>query len=135
MVKKKEERIFNKPMKVLLLVVVALGLGILLMFIFGKSDKVGGVGIMEEEGGSLHKNLSDVAVVFGIEVDGKFKAYSEEKVIEEGEIVDEDFGVKVSRSEDGIVKIVRLNDEFEIVNEREFWFAWFASHPDTELYG
>ncbi len=62
MVSKKEERIFNRPMKVLLLIVVALGLGILFMFVFGKSDKVGGVGIMEEGGRGLHKNLSDVTI-------------------------------------------------------------------------
>ena len=22
----------------------------------------------------------------------------------------------------------------EIVKERDFWFAWYAFHPDTELY-
>jgi hypothetical protein len=34
----------------------------------------------------------------------------------------------------GIVTITNLDTGEEIVKERDFWFAWYAFHPETELY-
>ncbi len=75
-------------------------------------------------------------VIFGIEVDGKFKAYKEEDLIESGIIEDEiaEVRIKIERDNAGIVKIKNLDSGKEIVKERDFWFAWYAFHPDTELY-
>ena len=84
---------------------------------------------VEEEDDRVHPKT----VIFGIELNGIYKAYKEEDVIE-GEIIDEinGFEVVVSRSETGIVKV--FVDGEEIVKERDFWFAWYAFHPDTLLY-
>jgi len=76
-------------------------------------------------------------VIFGIEVNGVFKAYKEDDLIESGKIEDEVNGVKVvvERSEAGVVKVTNDATGEEIVKERDFWFAWYAFHPDTLLYG
>ena len=75
-------------------------------------------------------------VVFGIEVNGKYKAYQEDDLIELREIEDEIAGIKIKieRSVDGIIKITNLDTGEEIIKERDFWFAWYAFHPDTDLW-
>jgi len=75
-------------------------------------------------------------VIFGIKVNGAYKAYQEKDLIAAGVIQDEVGGVKVrvERDEVGIVKITNVGTGDEIVKERDFWFAWYAFHPDTELY-
>ncbi len=75
-------------------------------------------------------------VIFGIEINDNFKAYKEDDLKETGMIEDEFFGVNIilERDEAGIVKITNLDTGEEIVKERDFWFAWYAFHPDTELY-
>ncbi len=42
--------------------------------------------------------------------------------------------MKVKRDDTGIVKITNLDTGGEIVKERDFWFAWYAFHPETDLY-
>lgn len=75
-------------------------------------------------------------VVFGIGVNGVFKAYKEEDLKELKVIEDTVNGVriKVERDDAGVVKIINLEKGEEIVKERDFWFAWYAFHPDTRLY-
>ena len=75
-------------------------------------------------------------VIFGIKVNGKYKAYQEDDLIKLKEIEDEIAGVKikVERDDSGIVKITNLQTNEEIVKERDFWFAWYAFHPDTDLW-
>ena len=75
-------------------------------------------------------------VVFGIEVNGNYKAYKEDDLIKLNKIEDEIVGVKikVERDELGIVKITNLETGEEIVKERDFWFAWYAFHPNTKLW-
>ena len=75
-------------------------------------------------------------VVFGIEVDGVFKAYKESDLLELETIDDVVNGVNisVSREDAGTVRITDIDTNEEIVKERDFWFAWYAFHPDTELY-
>ncbi len=75
-------------------------------------------------------------VVFGIEVDGVFKAYQEEDLKELKTIDDtvNDVSIRLERDDAGIVKITNQDTGAEIVKERNFWFAWYAFHPDTELY-
>lgn len=87
---------------------------------------------VEEESNRLHNK----DVIFGIEVNGVFKAYREDDLKKAGEIEDEvgEVKIKVTRDNAGIVKIINQDNGEEIVKERDFWFAWYAFHPDTELY-
>jgi hypothetical protein len=86
---------------------------------------------VNEEDDRIHAKT----VVFGIEVDGVYKAYQEDDLIESSIIEDSVNGVDliVTREDDGIVSIVD-SDGLEIVKERDFWFAWYAFHPETLLY-
>jgi len=75
-------------------------------------------------------------VIFGIEIDGVYKAYKEEDVIRKGTFEDSIAGVRilVTRDAAGIVIFTNLDSGREIVKERDFWFAWYAFHPDTLVY-
>jgi hypothetical protein len=75
-------------------------------------------------------------VIFGIEVNGAYKAYKEDDLVKLKTIEDTVNGinVKVERDEAGIVKITNLETKEEIVKERDFWFAGYAFHPNTLLY-
>jgi hypothetical protein len=75
-------------------------------------------------------------VVFGIDVGGIFKAYREEDLKELGTIEDTVGGVRIQvvREDSGMVTITNLDTGEEIVKERGFWFAWYAFHPETELF-
>jgi len=87
---------------------------------------------VDDSDDSLHPK----AVVFGIEVNGKYKAYSELDVKSSKVIEDTVNGVdvKIERDEAGIVTITNLETNERIPHERDFWFAWFAFHPETGLY-
>ena len=55
----------------------------------------------------------------------------------EGEVIEDTFNsvkLKLERDEAGRVKVTNLDNGEEIVKERDFWFAWYAFHPETELY-
>lgn len=75
-------------------------------------------------------------VIFGIVVNGTYKAYREEDLKALGTIEDTVGGVKINVERDttGIVKITNLDTGEEIVKERDFWFAWYAFHPETKLF-
>lgn len=75
-------------------------------------------------------------IVFGIEVSGVFKAYKEED-LKELKVIDDTVNgvrIKVERDDAGIVKITNSETGEEIVKERDFWFAWYAFYPDTQVY-
>jgi len=75
-------------------------------------------------------------VIFGIEVNGVFKAYRESDLIDAGTLSDEVGGVDVTVNRDAAGRvIIKDSSGAEIVKERDFWFAWYAFHPDTELFG
>ena len=75
-------------------------------------------------------------IIFGIEVGGEFKAYKEKDLEELRTIEDSIKGVriKIERDDVGAVKITKLGTGEQIVPQRTFWFAWYAFHPDTQLY-
>jgi len=79
-------------------------------------------------------------VIFGVEVAGAagavYVAYREDDLVELAMIDDVVGGVslRITRDASGIVRVVNLETEQEIVKERGFWFAWYAFHPDTVLY-
>ncbi|MAG52964.1 MAG: hypothetical protein CMH62_03310 [Nanoarchaeota archaeon] len=76
-------------------------------------------------------------VIFGIEINGKHKAYQEtDLVLADGKIEDTFNGVNIllERDDAGTIKITNQDTKEEIIKERDFWFAWYAFHPETELY-
>jgi hypothetical protein len=85
---------------------------------------------------NMDDRIHPKTVVFGIEVNGVFKAYMEEDLKELEVIKDTVNGIDimVERDDAGIVRITNLETGEEIVKERDFWFAWYAFHPDTQLY-
>lgn len=87
---------------------------------------------VENEEGNVHPKT----VIFGIEVSGVYKAYKEIDLEKLGIIEDVVGGtnIKVERDKTGIVKVTNLDIGEEIVKERDFWFAWYAFHPETKLY-
>jgi len=74
--------------------------------------------------------------IVGIDIDGTFKAYRKEDVKKAGVIEDIVNGanIKVEQISDGRIVITNTDTGDEIVKEEDFWFAWFAFHPETELY-
>jgi hypothetical protein len=75
-------------------------------------------------------------VIFGIEIDGVYKAYKEADVVQKGSFEDTVAGIRIRINRDaaGIVTFTNLDSGQEIVKERDFWFAWYAFHPDTLMY-
>lgn len=75
-------------------------------------------------------------VVFGIEVNGIYKAYRQDDV-KEAKVIEDSVGgvdVIISIDDSGVVTITNKKTGEKIVKERDFWFAWYAFHPDTTLY-
>jgi hypothetical protein len=87
---------------------------------------------LEERNDVIHPKTA----VFGVEVNGSYKAYREDDVAELGAIEDVVGGARITlvRDDSGAVKVTNLETGEEVVKERDFWFAWYAFHPDTELY-
>ncbi len=87
---------------------------------------------VENEDLSLHPK----EVIFGVELNGKFKAYKEEDLKKLGKIEDNfnEVNLIVERSSEGIVTIKNKDANEQIIPVRSFWFAWFAFHPETEVY-
>ena len=82
------------------------------------------------------RRIHPKTVIFGIEADGLYKAYREEDVIRKGTFEDSVAGlrIQVTRDAAGVVTFRDLDSGREIVKERDFWFAWYAFHPDTLVY-
>jgi hypothetical protein len=87
---------------------------------------------VNEESDELHPK----AVIFGIEIDGNYKAYAQEDIRELKSFTDIVNGVniKIERDAAGLIKFTNSDTGEIIPMERDFWFAWFAFHNDTELY-
>jgi hypothetical protein len=87
---------------------------------------------VENEDNRIHPKT----IIFGIELDGVFKAYKEDDLKKTPVVEDVVNGVnvKIERDSVGIVKIINIDDGSEIVKERDMWFAWYAFHPETSLY-
>lgn len=85
--------------------------------------------------GASDSRLHPKQIVWGIELDGKFKAYSDEKLKDVGLLNDEFEGVKlkIERNKEGQVRITREAGS-SVIPERAMWFAWVSFHPQTELF-
>ncbi len=75
--------------------------------------------------------------VIGIEVDGKFKAYSFKKLRKSKKPIKDTFnGKKIIIEYDRTAKSARiLNDSGDLLPSITlYWFAWYTFHPDTKVY-
>jgi peroxiredoxin len=85
---------------------------------------------VENEDSRLHPK----EVVYGIEVNGKFKAYPDSALEKGATIADSVGDATVTVEKDEFGKITITKDGESIIPVRAFWFAWAAFHPETELY-
>lgn len=85
--------------------------------------------------GTSDTRLHPKQIVWGIEVNGKFKAYDDKKLSEVGKLNDSLNGIKlnIARNKEGQVRITK-EDGGAIIPDRSMWFAWVSFHPDTQLY-
>ena len=87
---------------------------------------------VENEDDRIHPKT----IIFGIQVNGIYKAYKEDD-LKELKVIEDTIGgirIKVERDDSGIVSFTNSETGEEIVKERDFWFAWYAFHPDTIVY-
>ncbi len=77
-------------------------------------------------------------LIVGLDVDGVYKAYPFIELEKNGKskFSDRVNGKNITVSWDGKNRAVRIFDSSgnEIAGIQGFWFAWFAFHPDTEVY-
>lgn len=84
----------------------------------------------------LDKSLPIKTVVYGIELDGKSKAYSE-SLFKSNKIVEDKVGntsIRLERKNSGEIEVLNTQTNERIIPTRLFWFAWTAFHPETEIY-
>jgi len=84
----------------------------------------------------LDQSLQIKTVVYGIEIDGKPKAYPEE-IFNRSSIIEdsvENTQIKLEKGDGGEIVVTNVETDEKIIPIRLFWFAWAAFHPDTELY-
>jgi hypothetical protein len=89
---------------------------------------------VENEDNTIHPK----DVIFGIEIEDMYKAYREIDLLEKGNRITDtinEIDVIVEKDTAGIVTVLNTNTGEEIVKERDFWFAWYAFHPETLVYG
>ncbi len=74
--------------------------------------------------------------VYGVEVNGRFKAYPVDK-LKRGETITDTVGgktVNINVDKLGSVRILDKQTDLEISWQISFWFSWAAFHPDTEVF-
>lgn len=84
----------------------------------------------------LNKSLQIKTVVYGIEVNGKSKAYPA-SAFDKNAILEDSLGetrLKLEKTASGEIEVTNLQTSEKIIPLRLFWFAWAAFHPDTQLY-
>lgn len=90
--------------------------------------------------GFKDKRLSAEALVFGIVINGKAKAYSTETVKAKGLIEDEFQNTAFVIRHEKDIDAVRMfkknpNGTLERINPfSAFWFSWVSAYPQTEVY-
>lgn len=73
--------------------------------------------------------------VFGIEISGKFKAYSQNLLEQKKKLTDNFAGntLELTKDSTGSIKILNKTTNQEIIPTISFWFSWVSFHPETEL--
>jgi hypothetical protein len=76
--------------------------------------------------------------VLGVEIDGKFKAYpfAELSLVHRGELTDSFAGRQLRIHFDSANESARAFDaeDNQLPGVISFWFAWYAFHPETEVF-
>ncbi|MBI4036346.1 DUF3179 domain-containing protein [Candidatus Daviesbacteria bacterium] len=85
--------------------------------------------------GAVDTRLHPKQIVWGIDINGKFKAYDDKKLSEVGMLKDTFNGqnLTIERNKEGQVRITKGRGD-QIIPDRSMWFAWVSFHPQTELY-
>lgn len=89
---------------------------------------------------STDTRLGEKEMVFGLELDGKTKAYPLEVIKRAGRIEDQFVGRTIVGEYDSGSDTVRLFEKKSdgqlerLAPFTSFWFSWAASHPGTEVY-
>lgn len=85
--------------------------------------------------GQNDTRLHPKAIVWGVEVNDKFKAYEDKKLSEVGMLKDNFNGANltIGRNQQGQVRVAK-EDGNQIIPVRAMWFAWVSFHPETDLY-
>jgi hypothetical protein len=84
-----------------------------------------------------NRRLPLKAVVYGIQIGGKSKAYTADLLEKRRVLADVIGGHRIALREEpaGTIRVLDLKTGRTILPLRTFWFAWAAFHPDTELAG
>ncbi len=82
------------------------------------------------------KLLPQKEIVYGINIDGIYKAYKESDLVllKAFEDVVNGDTIKVVYSESGEVSFTNTDTQQELLYLRGFWFAWVSFYPDTLIY-
>jgi hypothetical protein len=76
--------------------------------------------------------------VVGLEVDGVYKAYPFIELDKQGKnrFSDNVNGTRFNFAWDTENRSITITDtgDLEVASIQGFWFAWFAFHPDTEIF-
>lgn len=78
--------------------------------------------------------LHPKALVHGIEIDGRYKAYHDEALKTRRTVSDTFAGkeIVITRTDSGELRFTA--DGESLVSIPGFWFSWLAVHPETELF-
>jgi hypothetical protein len=84
----------------------------------------------------LDTSMHPKTVIYGIEVNGTRKAYRESDVLATRGFLDSvaSITLAVSVLDGNAVEFIDRSTGEIIPFERDFWFAWAAFHPETEVY-
>jgi hypothetical protein len=85
---------------------------------------------------NVNNDIHPKTVIFGVQINDRYTAYRESDLIAMGRIEDRvgDVLISIERDPSGVVTVKNMFTGEEIVKERDFWFVWYAFHPETELY-
>lgn len=77
------------------------------------------------------------ALVMGLEIDGQFKAYPFEEMADGSGRIQDNFqgtAIEITFDRENQTASAYDADGTELPTVLAFWFAWYAFHPDTEVY-
>ncbi len=83
---------------------------------------------VDEQDNRIHAKTQ----IVGVEINGAYKAYRRDDV----SLIEDTVGgvsITLQKLDDGRI-VIEDSEGNEIVKEEDFWFAWYAFHPTTELY-
>lgn len=82
------------------------------------------------------KRIPVKTIVYGIELDGKFKAYEESTLSAAGTITDtiSNIPLELTLNSSGMVSAIRKDTNQPLTVRRSFWYAWATFHPGTDLH-